>query len=144
MFNISIFDIIGSTNLLILILDMLANIRIDEKKFILMQFLLGFVGYVIVLMVYGYTYANSFVLGALTMFLANFVFFFRLFVEKQFSPGVEIVIFYLSELLKLSIVALITILLAVYVKPKLFSYIFGLLLLQLVVCFVPILFKRVR
>ncbi|AJI56404.1 ATP synthase subunit I [Francisella philomiragia] len=123
---------------------MLANIRIDEKKFILMQFLLGFVGYVIVLMVYGYTYANSFVLGALTMFLANFVFFFRLFVEKQFSPGVEIVIFYLSELLKLSIVALITILLAVYVKPKLFSYIFGLLLLQLVVCFVPILFKRVR
>lgn len=125
-------------------LDMLANIRIDEKKFILMQFLLGFVGYVIVLMVYGYTYANSFVLGALTMFLANFVFFFRLFVEKQFSPGVEIVIFYLSELLKLSIVALITILLAVYVKPKLFSYIFGLLLLQLVVCFVPILFKRVR
>lgn len=125
-------------------LDMLANIRIDEKKFILMQFLLGFVGYVIVLMVYGYTYANSFVLGALTMFLANFVFFFRLFVEKQFNPAVEIVIFYLSELLKLSIVALITILLAVYVKPKLFSYIFGLLLLQLVVCFVPILFKRVR
>lgn len=144
MFNISISDIIGSTNLLILILDMLANIRIDEKKFILMQFLLGFVGYVIVLMVYGYTYANSFALGALTMFLANFVFFFRLFVEKQFNPGVEIVIFYLSELLKLSIVALITILLAVYVKPKLFSYIFGLLLLQLVVCFVPILFKRVR
>lgn len=89
MFNISIFDIIGSTNLLILMLDMLANIRIDEKKFILMQFLLGFVGYVIVLMVYGYTYANSFVLGALTMFLANFVFFLDYLSKNSLVQGLR-------------------------------------------------------
>ncbi|WP_395166803.1 hypothetical protein [Francisella salimarina] len=123
---------------------MLSNIRINEKRFILIQFCLGIVGYLVILSIYGYVYANSFAFGAATMFLANFIFFFRLFVEKQFSPGVEIVIFYMSELLKLGVVALITILLAVYVKPKLFSYIFGLLLLQLVVCFVPILFRRVR
>lgn len=78
------------------------------------------------------------------MFLANFMFFFRLFINKQFSPGVEILLFYLSEFLKLSIVALLTILLAIYIKPKLFSYIFGLVLLQLTVCFVPILLKKVR
>ena len=123
---------------------MLANIRIDTKKFILLQLILALVGYFVTLVFYGYVYANSFLIGSLTIFLANFMFFFRLFINKQFSPGVEIVIFYLSELLKLSIVALLTILLAIYIKPKLFSYIFGLVLLQLTVCFVPILFKKVR
>lgn len=123
---------------------MLTNIKIDTKKFILLQLILALVGYFVILVFYNYDYANSFLIGSLTMFLANFVFFSRLFINKQFSPGIEIAIFYLSELLKLSIVALLTILLAIYVKPKLFSYIFGLVLLQLAVCFVPILFKRVR
>ncbi|AXH30547.1 MULTISPECIES: ATP synthase subunit I [Francisella] len=123
---------------------MLANIRIDTKKFILLQLVLTLFGYTIILILYGHIYANSFLIGSLTMFLANFVFFFRLLINKQFSPWVEIAIFYLSELLKLSIVALLTILLAIYVKPKLFSYIFGLVLLQLAVCFVPILFKKIR
>jgi len=99
-------------------------------------------GYLVVLGFYGVIYANSFLLGALTMFLANFMFFFRLFINKQFSPGVEIIIFYFSELLKLSVVAVATIIFAIYIKPKLFSYIFGLVLLQLVVCFVPILLKK--
>lgn len=123
---------------------MLANIKIDSKKFILIQLILCFVGYIVTVAFFKFTYANSFLMGSLTMFLANFVFFFRLFVNKQFSPGVEIILFYLSELLKLSIVALVTILLAIYVKPKLFPYIFGLILLQLVVCFVPLLFKKTR
>ncbi|OEZ32967.1 hypothetical protein AS144_07450 [Francisella endosymbiont of Amblyomma maculatum] len=123
---------------------MLANIRIDTKKIILLQLILVLVGYFVILVFYGHIYANSFLIGSLTMFLANFMFFFRLFINKQFSTGVEIVIFYLSEFLKLSIVALLTILLAIYIKPKLFSYIFGLVLLQLTVCFVPILFKKGR
>ncbi|WP_143385419.1 ATP synthase subunit I [Francisella-like endosymbiont] len=123
---------------------MLTNIRIDTKKFILLQLILALVGYFVILVFYGYIYVNSFLIGSLTMFLANFMFFFRLFINKQLSPGVEIVIFYLSEYLKLSIVALLTILLAIYIKPKLFSYIFGLVLLQLTLCFVPILFKKGR
>ncbi|WP_081946986.1 ATP synthase subunit I [Candidatus Francisella endociliophora] len=123
---------------------MLANIKIDSKRFVWIQVALVIVGYLIVFVPYGGIYANSFLLGSLIMFLANFVFFFRLFINKQFSPGVEIIIFYFSELLKLSVVALATIVLAIYVKPKLFSYIFGLVLLQLVVCFVPILFKKTR
>ena len=121
---------------------MLTNIRIDTKKFILLQLILALVSYFVILVFYGYIDTNSFLIGLLTMFLANFMFFFRLFINKQFSPWVEIVIFYLSEFLKLSIVALLTILLAIYIKLKLFSYIFGLVLLQLTLCFVPILFKK--
>ncbi|MED7788874.1 ATP synthase subunit I [Francisella sp. 19X1-34] len=123
---------------------MLANIRIDAKKFVFIQVFLILIGYSITWLSFSYIYANSFLMGAIAMFAANFVFFARLFIHKQFSPGVEIVIFYLSELLKLGIVAIITIMLAIYVKPKLFPYIFGLVLLQLVVCFVPILFKKTR
>ncbi|BCD91791.1 membrane protein [Francisella halioticida] len=123
---------------------MLANIKIDAKKFVLMQVTLVLIGYIVTLTFFNYPYANSFFMGAITMFIANFVFFGRLFISKQFSPGVEIAVFYLSELLKLSIVVVITIMLAIYVKPKLFSYISGLVLLQLVVCFVPILFKKTR
>lgn len=123
---------------------MLGNIKVDQKKFVLLQLSLMLVGYLASLAFFGFIYANSFLMGAVAMFSANFIFFFRLFVDKQFSPAIEILIFYMSEFLKLTIVAVITIALAIYVKPKLFPYIFGLVLLQLVVCFVPIMLKRVR
>jgi len=123
---------------------MLSNIKIDQKRFVLIQLFLMLVGYSISLAFYGLAYANSFLMGALVMFCANFIFFFRMFVSKQFSPAVELLIFYMSEFLKLFIVAAVTIVLAVYIKPKLFPYIFGLILLQLLVCFVPILLKKVR
>lgn len=123
---------------------MLSNIKIDAKKFILMQMVLLLIGYIVTFAFFNSIYANSFLMGAVAMLIANFVFFGRLFINKQFSPAIEIIIFYLSELLKLSIVAVITIMLAIYIKPKLFSYISGLVLLQLVVCFVPILFKKIR
>ena len=123
---------------------MLANIKIDQKKFILVQLLLMFVGYVITLFFHSYSYAGSFLMGALVMFFANFIFFFRMFINRQFSPTTELLIFYMSEFLKLFIVAAVTVVLAIYIKPKLFPYIFGLVLLQLLVCFVPILLKKVR
>ena len=123
---------------------MLANIKIDQKKFILVQLILILIGFVITLSFYGYLYAASFLMGALVMFFANFIFFFRMFVNKQFSPTTELLIFYMSEFLKLFIVAAVTTVLAIYIKPKLFPYIFGLVLLQLLVCFVPILLKKVR
>nr|WP_244877005.1 ATP synthase subunit I [Allofrancisella guangzhouensis] len=109
-----------------------------------MQILLLFFGCIATLFFYGGLYAHSFLLGGLVMFLANLMFFMRLVVNKQFSPAIEIMIFFLSELLKLSIVGIVTILLAIYVKPKLFPYIFGIVLLQLAVCFLPLLLKRVR
>ncbi|MDE4949063.1 hypothetical protein NAI31_10550, partial [Francisella tularensis subsp. holarctica] len=65
---------------------MLTNIKIDTKKFILLQLILLLVGYFVILVFYNYDYANSFLICSLTIFLANFVFFFRLFINKQFSP----------------------------------------------------------
>ena len=123
---------------------MLVNININQKKFILIQFILILVSYVASLVFYGYIYANSFLIGALVIFLANFIFFFRLFISKQFSPITEILIFYMSAFLKLFIIASATIVLAIYIKPKLFPYIFGLVLLQLSLYFMPILLKKVR
>ena len=102
------------------------------------------VSYVASLAFYGYIYANSFLMGALVIFLANFIFFFRLSIGKQFYPITEIMIFYMSAFLKLFIVASATVVLAIYIKPKLFPYIFGLVLLQLFICFMPFLLKRVR
>ena len=103
---------------------MLANIKIDQKKFILVQLVLMLVGFAITLTFYGYLYAGSFLMGALVMFFANFIFFFRMFVNKQFSPTTELLIFYMSEFLKLFIVAAVTIVLAIYIKPKLFFNVF--------------------
>ena len=123
---------------------MLANIKVDQKKFILVQLVLMLIGFVVTLSFYGHLYAGSFLMGALVIFFDNFIFFFRMFVDKQFSPTTELLIFYMSEFLKLFIVATVTIVLAIYIKPKLFPYIFGLILLQLLVCFVPILLKKVR
>ncbi len=123
---------------------MLANIKIDQKKFVLVQLALMLIGFVITLSFYGYSYATSYLMGGLVMFFANFIFFFRIFVNKQFSPVTELLIFYMSEFLKLFIVAMITVVLAIYIKPKLFPYIFGLVLLQLIMCFVLIMLTRVR
>ena len=123
---------------------MLANIKIDQKKFILVQLALMLIGFIVTLSFYGYSYAESFLMGALVMFFANSIFFFRMFINRQFSPTTELLIFYMSEFLKLFIVAAVTIVLAIHIKPKLFPYIFGLILLQLLVCFVPVLLKKVR
>lgn len=123
---------------------MLANIKLDYRRFVYLQLFLTVIGLAVVMSFYGPMYARSFLMGALLMFAANFLFFFRLFMNKQFSPTVEILIFYMSEFLKLCVVAVVTVILAVYIKPKLLPYIFGLILLQLVVCFVPILLKKVR
>ncbi len=123
---------------------MLANIQIDKKKFLGSQVLILLVGSFITMLGFGGGYASSYFLGGFVVFLANFTFFARLFIRKQFSPSVELLIFYMAEMLKLVMVGAITILLAIYVKPKLFAYIFGLISLQLVMCFVPMFFKKIK
>ena len=123
---------------------MLASVVVDYKKFVSLQVLLLVVGSFATFMMYGSYEAKSFVMGGLVMLSANVVFFLRLFFKKQFDPAIEIMIFYVSELLKLVIVAVVTIIMAIYIKPSLFSYIFGLILLQLATCFIPMFMKRVR
>ncbi len=123
---------------------MLASVVVDYKKFVSLQVLLLVVGSFATFMMYGIYDAKSFVMGGLVMLLANVVFFLRLFFKKQFDPTIEIMIFYVSELLKLLIVAVITVVVLIYIKPSLFPYIVGLILLQLATCFIPMFMKRVR
>ncbi|MFC4892989.1 ATP synthase subunit I [Pseudofrancisella aestuarii] len=123
---------------------MLANVKLDMKKFVISQVVILIIGSCIAYFLYGFEYLFSFSLGGAVVFLANFIFFSRFLVTKQFSPGIELLIFYLSEAIKLSLVALITIFLAIYIKPKLFPYIFGLISLQLVMCFVPMFLVKVK
>ena len=123
---------------------MLASVVVDYKKFVSVQIVLLVVGSFATFMIYGIYDAKSFIVGGLVMLSANVVFFLRLFFKKQFDPAIEIMIFYLSELLKLIIVAVVTIMVAIYIKPSLFPYIFGLILLQLATCFIPMFMKRVR
>lgn len=124
---------------------MLNNVKINFKKFLFVQLLLILSCYLIMLLSYNCIYANSFLMGSLLMFAANFVFLSRLFfIKKQFSPSIEISIFFISEFLKLSIIAFVTIMLAVCLKLKLFPYIFGLVLLQFTMCFILILLKKTR
>ena len=123
---------------------MLANLQLDRKKFLLVQLLVLSFGFIITFTIFGLMSAVSYFLGALVVFIANFIFFTRMFIRRQFDPSIEILIFYMSEMLKLTIVIVATIVLAIYIKPELFPYIFGLISLQLVMCFVPMLFKKVR
>jgi F0F1-type ATP synthase assembly protein I len=123
---------------------MLASVVIDYKKFVSLQVLLLVVGSFATFMMYGIYDAKSFVMGGLVMLLANAVFFLRLFFKKQFEPSIELMIFFLSELIKLIIVAAVTVIIAIYIKASLFPYIFGLILLQLATCFIPMFLKRVR
>jgi len=123
---------------------MLASVVVDYKKFVSLQVLLLVVGSFATFMMYGVYDAKSFVMGGLVMLLANVVFFLRLFFKKQFDPTIEIMIFYVSELLKLVIVAVISVVMLIYIKPSLFPYIVGLILLQLATCFIPMFMKRVR
>ena len=123
---------------------MLTNIQLDKKKLLISHIIILFFGGVITSMVWGVDYSASYFMGGIVVFVANLLVFTRMFINKQFSPSIEIMIFYMSEMLKLTIVAVITIVLAIYVKPKLFPYIFGLISLQLVMCFVPMLLKKVR
>jgi len=123
---------------------MLANVRLDKKIFLLSQLFILFLGCLITFSIFGLNSAVSYTLGGFVVFCANFIFFMRMFMKKQFDPTIEILIFYMSEMLKLTMVVVATIVFAIYVKPELFPYIFGLISLQLVMCFVPMFFKKVR
>ncbi|APC96810.1 ATP synthase subunit I [Francisella frigiditurris] len=123
---------------------MLANVGLDIRKFVFSQVFVLILGSCITYFLYSSEYLFSFLLGGGVIFLANFIFFSRFLMRKQFNPGIELLIFYLSEAIKLTLVALITILLAIYIKPKLFPYIFGLISLQLVMCFVPMFLVKVK
>lgn len=121
---------------------MLANRRLHIRAFYAFQLLLMVIG-ALFCALWGADYAISFVYGALLMFVANAIFLLRIFMRKaRFSALKEVGILYLCEFFKLLTVAIGTVLIAMYLHPKLFPYIFGLIVLQAVIWFMP-LFTRI-
>lgn len=120
---------------------MLANRRLHIRGFYGFQVILIVVG-ALLCGFWGGDYALSFVYGASLMFVANAIFLMRLFLKKvQFSAFKEVGILYLCEFFKLLTVAIGTVLIAMYLQPKLFPFIFGLIVLQMVIWFMPLFTK---
>ncbi len=120
---------------------MLANRKLYKKHFFAFQILLVVLGSLICFL-WGKSYALGFFLGSILMFIANVVFLLRLFLRKsQYHPMKEVCILYACEFAKLVLVAIGTILIAIYIQPKFLPYIIGLLVLQLAMWFMPLFMK---
>ena len=122
---------------------MLANRKLYKKHFFGFQITLMILG-ALVCLLWGRSYSIGFLLGAALMVMANCVFVLRLFFNKaNYHPLKELVILYLSEFAKLLVIVLGSIMVALYLQPKLLPYILGLLLLQLAMWLMP-LFMRLK
>lgn len=120
---------------------MLANRKLYKRYFFAFQIILVIVGSLVCLL-WGKSYALGFLLGSCLMFVANIIFLLRLFLRKaQYHPFKEVCILYACELAKLVMVAVGTVLIAIYVQPKFLPYIAGLLVLQLAMWFMPLFMK---
>lgn len=120
---------------------MLANRKLYKTHFFAFQITLVTIGS-LVCFLWGVSYAVSFLLGSSLMFAANIIFLLRLFLRKvQYHPFKELYILYACEFTKLVMVAVGTVLIAIYIQPKFLAYIAGLLVLQLAMWFVPIFMK---
>ena len=120
---------------------MLANRRLYKKHFFCFQITLMILG-TLVCSLWGGSYSIGFLLGATLMIVANCVFILRLFFNKaNHHPLKELVILYLSEFAKLFVIVPGSVIIAIYLQPKLFPYILGLLVLQLAMWLMP-LFMR--
>ena len=90
------------------------------------------------------SHSLAFLLGSALMIVANSVFVLRLFFHKvNCRPVKELTILYLSELMKLVIVVFGSVMIVIYLQPKLLPYILGLSLLQLAMWLMP-LFMRLK
>ncbi len=120
---------------------MLANRKLYKRHFFAFQMILVTLGS-LVCFLWGKSYALGFLLGSCLMFVANVVFLLRLFLRKaQYHPFKEVCILYACEFAKLVMVTIGTILIAIYMQPKFFPYIVGLLVLQLAMWFMPLFMK---
>ncbi len=85
---------------------------------------------------------ESFLAGAITMFIGNFILLSRFLLKKQnFQPAKELTILYGCSFLKMMIVIAGTILVALYLQPSFIIYLGGLFLLQVAIWMMPLFLK---
>ena len=119
------------------------KIKFYKKHFIRLQILFTIAGSFVCLL-WGEGHMISFFVGASLMVTANTIFLLRLFFRKpKYHPVKEVIILYACEFIKLILVAVGTILVAIYVKPKFLPYITGVIILQLTMWLMPF-FVNVR
>ena len=122
---------------------MLATRRLCKKYFfgfqVIVMILCAFVG-----LLWSKSHSLAFLLGAGLMIVANGVFVLRLFFHKaNYHPVKELTILYLSEFMKLVVVVFGSVMIVIYLQPKLLPYILGLSVLQLAMWLMP-LFMRLK
>lgn len=121
---------------------MKAGPSINLKRFIVFQFIVLVVGLVGTTF-FGYKSFLSFLMGGGVMLLANTLMLSRFFIRKRyFSSLKELMFLYIGEVLKLSVVAVGTILIVIYLKPKFVFYFMGLIFLQIAMWMMPLFLKK--
>jgi len=123
---------------------MFANKQPNKKLIIFVQLIVLTVVYILSYFVWSKHIADSLFYGGLVIVVSSLFSLARGFFKGVYSPFVELGIFYLSNFLKTFIIAIGTILIAIYIHPDLFGYIFGLILLQICVIFVLSFNKAMR
>tara|TARA_R110002167_G_scaffold11801_1_gene51071 strand:- start:355 stop:723 length:369 start_codon:yes stop_codon:yes gene_type:complete len=110
---------------------------INLKKFLIFQSLLLVCGSLVAL-IFGGAAFFSYFLGAFLMLFANILMLWRFFMRKKvFSPMKELLFLYFGEMLKLTVVALGSIVIAIYIKPIFMIYLAGLIVLQIAMWLMP-------
>jgi hypothetical protein len=122
--------------------NMLATKKIKLKNFIFFQLCLILAGSLVFMFSLGYSQMESFLAGAVTMFIGNFILLSRFLLKKQnFQPAKELMILYGCSFLKMMIIIAGTILVALYLQPSFIIYLGGLFLLQVAIWMMPLFLK---
>ncbi|MCF6775667.1 ATP synthase subunit I [Thiotrichales bacterium 19X7-9] len=115
--------------------------RLQIKPFLLFQFALLVVGSLIAF-AFSYQSFISFFLGAAILFVGNMLMLLRFFLKPiLFTAPNEVLLLFLGEFLKLLVIAVGSVLVAMYIKVSFGVYLIGLILLQAAMWMMPLFIK---
>ncbi|MCF6764510.1 ATP synthase subunit I [Thiotrichales bacterium 19S3-7] len=115
--------------------------RLQIKPFLLFQFALLVIGSLVAI-VFSYQAFISFFLGAVILFVGNSLMLLRFFLKPVLmSASNEVLLLFLGEFLKLLVIAVGSVLVAMYIDVNFGVYLVGLILLQVAMWMMPLFIK---
>lgn len=115
--------------------------KLQLKTFLLFQLALSLVGSIVCFLM-NVNSGVSFLFGSLVMFVGNFLMLFRfLFKRTVFQAPSEVIFLFLGEFLKLLVIAVASVLVAMYIKVSFVVYLCGLILLQAAMWMMPLFIR---
>lgn len=115
--------------------------RLKIKPFLLFQIMLVVLG-TLVGALFSFHVAMSFFLGAVILFLGNSFMLLRFFLKPiLFSASSEVLLLFLGEFLKLLVIALGSVLVAMYINISFGVYLVGLIILQAAMWMMPLFIR---